>query len=71
MLFLVSKNDKIYNKRQIKTKERGKEKMKRNQGITLIALIIIIVILLILAGLSISALTGSGLGTPRICGTPA
>ncbi len=34
---------------------------KKNKGITLIALVITIVILLILAGLSISALTGSGL----------
>ena len=32
-----------------------------NKGITLIALVITIIILLILAGLSISALTGSGL----------
>jgi len=33
----------------------------KNSGITLIALVITIIILLILAGLSISALTGSGL----------
>ena len=33
----------------------------KNKGITLIALVITIIILLILAGLSISALTGSGL----------
>ncbi|MCI8618367.1 MAG: hypothetical protein HFJ60_09095, partial [Clostridia bacterium] len=34
---------------------------QKNSGITLIALVITIIILLILAGLSISALTGSGL----------
>ena len=34
---------------------------KKNRGITLIALVITIIILLILAGISISALTGSGL----------
>ena len=38
-----------------------KESLKKNKGITLIALIITIVILLILAGLSISGLIGSGL----------
>ncbi|MCI8618314.1 MAG: Ig-like domain-containing protein [Clostridia bacterium] len=38
-----------------------KKKSKKNKGITLIALVITIIILLILAGLSISALTGSGL----------
>ena len=36
-------------------------KRYKNNGITLIALVITIIILLILAGLSISALTGSGL----------
>ena len=34
---------------------------KQNKGITLVALVITIIILLILAGISISALTGSGL----------
>ncbi len=38
-----------------------REKLKRKQGITLIALVITIIILLILAGISISTLTGSGL----------
>ena len=36
-------------------------KFKRKEGITLIALVITIIILLILAGISISALSGSGL----------
>ena len=38
-----------------------KNLQEKNNGITLIALVITIIILLILAGLSISALTGSGL----------
>ena len=40
---------------------KGKEKIKKTQGITLIALIITIVVLLILAGISIQAITGTGL----------
>ena len=35
-----------------------KKKLKKSQGITLIALIITIIVLLILAGISISTLTG-------------
>ena len=35
-----------------------KEKLKRNKGITLIALVVTIIVLLILAGISISMLTG-------------
>ena len=38
-----------------------KTKEKFNQGITLVALVITIIILLILAGISISALTQTGL----------
>jgi len=38
-----------------------KKHLKKNSGITLITLVITIIILLILAGLSISAITGSGL----------
>ena len=38
-----------------------KKTVKRDKGITLIALVITIIILLILAGISISGLTGSGL----------
>ena len=34
--------------------------MKRNQGITLIALVITVIVLLILAGVSIATLTGEG-----------
>ena len=50
-------------KKQVKRQERegnklGKEKVKDNKAITLIALVITIVILLILAGISISALSG-------------
>ena len=37
------------------------EKLRKNQGITLIALIITIIILIILAGVSIAKLTGQGL----------
>ena len=35
-----------------------KEALKRNKGITLIALVVTIIVLLILAGISISMLTG-------------
>ena len=35
-----------------------KEALKRNNGITLIALVVTIIVLLILAGISISMLTG-------------
>ena len=43
----------------IKIKKKGKEKdMKRNKGITLIALVITIIVLLILAGIAISMLSG-------------
>ena len=35
-----------------------KETLKRNKGITLIALVVTIIVLLILAGISISMLTG-------------
>ena len=35
--------------------------LKKNKGITLVALVITIVILLILAGISISALTNTGI----------
>ena len=44
-----------------KNKERGKrtmEKLRKNKGITLIALVITIIVLLILAGVSIAMLTG-------------
>lgn len=37
--------------------------MKKNKGITLVALVITIVILLILAGISISAITNTGIFT--------
>ena len=37
------------------------KKLKQNKGITLVALVITIVILLILAGISIQALTNTGL----------
>ena len=36
----------------------GKRKMKKQRGITLVALVITIIILLILAGVALSALTG-------------
>lgn len=43
----------------LKTEENGgNKKMKRNKGITLIALVITIIVLLILAGISIATLTG-------------
>ena len=35
-----------------------KQKFKKNQGITLIALVVTIIVLLILAGISIAMLTG-------------
>ena len=37
------------------------EKNRENKGVTLVALIVTIVILLILAGISISALTNTGI----------
>ena len=37
------------------------EKLRRNKGITLVALVITIIILLILAGISIQAITNTGL----------
>ena len=37
------------------------KKLKQNKGITLVALVITIIILLILAGISIAALTNTGL----------
>ena len=47
-----------------KNKERGiitmeKQKLRKNKGITLIALVITIIVLLILAGVSIAMLTGN------------
>ena len=56
--------DKIKLQSKKQKKERKKEmekKQKKEQGITLIALIITIIILLILAGISIAALTQTGL----------
>lgn len=47
--------DKIFIRKQKKMEEK---KMKKNKGITLIALVITIIILLILAGISIATLTG-------------
>lgn len=41
--------------------KKEKFKIKREKGITLVALVITIIILLILAGISISALTNTGL----------
>ena len=35
--------------------------LRKNKGITLVALVVTIIILLILAGISIATLTGSGL----------
>ena len=37
------------------------EKLRKNKGITLVALVITIIILLILAGISIQAITNTGL----------
>ena len=34
------------------------EKLKKNKGITLIALVIVVIVLLILAGVTVGALTG-------------
>ena len=39
-------------------RKEEKEKMRKNKGITLIALVITIIVLLILAGVSIATLTG-------------
>lgn len=49
-----------YNKFVIKIYKRGKEtqKMKKNKGITLIALVITIIVLLILAGVSLNLIAG-------------
>ena len=44
--------------KNLKNKEEIKKKLKKQQGITLIALVVTIVILLILASISIGALTG-------------
>ena len=53
-------------KKEVKQKKEGnkmQEKSKKSQGITLVALVITIIILLILAGITINALTNSGLLT--------
>ena len=42
-----------------KSKEEGLKKMKKNMGITLIALVITVIVLLILAGISIAMLTAN------------
>ena len=44
--------------KNLKNKEEIKKKLKKQQGITLVALVVTIVILLILASISIGALTG-------------
>ena len=47
-----------YKQNNIKTKESEEKKMRKNKGITLIALVITIIVLLILAGVSIATLLG-------------
>ena len=45
-------------KQKLKCKEQERKTIKKNNGITLIALVITIIVLLILAGVTIATLTG-------------
>ena len=58
---MLESNYSVSCKKQNKGKMKMKKELKKSKGITLIALVITIVILLILAGISISALTQTGL----------
>ena len=58
---MLESNYSVSCKKQKNGKMKMKKKLKKSKGITLIALVITIVILLILAGISISALTQTGL----------
>ena len=52
------KSDKIYNSKSEFLEKKKEQVMRKNRGITLIALVITIIVLLILAGVSIASLMG-------------
>ena len=58
---MLESNYSVSCKKQKNGKMKMKKELKKSKGITLIALVITIIILLILAGISISALTQTGL----------